>query len=122
MSEAKNDRWCFAWYVNAPVSAGADRAGLQKDAKWTAGDTINISFLDGVPSVQERVKKAALKWTAPGLANLTWTFARQRINRAKARTPDSLTTRNVQLPDGVSSQLRNPANISSTVSSLFIDM
>jgi len=45
-----------------------------KASRWNGGDTITISFLDGDPGVQERVKKEALAWAAPQLANLTLDF------------------------------------------------
>lgn len=73
---ANADRWCFAWVPEETKQAapGKARAALVKDLKWKSGDVITVSFLDGVPSVQERVKAQALKWTAPGMANLTLDF------------------------------------------------
>jgi hypothetical protein len=68
------DKWCFAWFHPRLSYEGKDRAALVKAAKWNPGDVITISFLDGDPSLQERVKQAALAWTAPGLANLTLDF------------------------------------------------
>lgn len=72
-------RWCFSWYAKSNAQ-GADRAALQKNAKWNSGDTITVSFLDGSPALRERVKNAALKWTAPGLANLTLDFREGTTN------------------------------------------
>jgi hypothetical protein len=71
---ANEDKWCFAWAVPKQATEGADRAALVKAAKWNSGDVIPIAFLDGDPGVQARVKKAALAWTAPGMANLTFDF------------------------------------------------
>lgn len=69
------EKWCFAWFAQAPSEAGsADRAALQKAAKWLPGETISVSFLDGDPALQEKVKQAALLWTAPGLAHLNLEF------------------------------------------------
>jgi hypothetical protein len=45
-----------------------------KAAKWDPGDVITVSFLDGDPGVQARVKAVAQQWTAPGLADLTLAF------------------------------------------------
>jgi serralysin len=68
------NQWCFAWYEVPPADAGKTRAALVKDAKWQSGDQITISFLDGDPSVQERVRKSALQWVSPGMANLRFVF------------------------------------------------
>jgi serralysin len=76
---SKSNRWCFAWYAKSSAQ-GADRAVLQKNAKWQPGDTISVSFLDGTPELRARVKKAALQWTAPGLANLTLDFREGTTN------------------------------------------
>src|SRR4051812_5310013 len=71
------DRWCFAWFATESRTSGASRAALQKDAKWTRGQTITVSFLDGDDEdLQEKVQKAAQLWTAPGLANLNLQFRR----------------------------------------------
>src|SRR3954467_15235677 len=67
------DQWCFAWVVPPPGS-GKTRAALVKDSKWAVNDVITISFLDGDPDVQERVKDAAMQWVAPGMANLQFKF------------------------------------------------
>jgi len=76
-SEVANDsRWCFAWAVPRPGQSGRDRAALVRDARWTPGDVITVSFLDGDPEVQARVADVAGQWTAPGLANLTLDFRR----------------------------------------------
>ncbi len=71
---ANNDKWCFSWYAPEPGSTGQNRAGLQKASKWDVGEIITISFLDGDPSVQARVRAVAQEWTAPGMANLTLSF------------------------------------------------
>ena len=76
-SEVANDgQWCFAWAVPRPGQSGRDRAALVRDARWTPGDVITASFLDGDPEVQARVADVAGQWTAPGLANLTLDFRR----------------------------------------------
>ena len=71
---ANQDQWCFASLVPRPSDEGKDRAALVKSTRWNSGDVITISFLDGDPDLQERVKQTALAWTAPGLANLTFDF------------------------------------------------
>ncbi len=67
------DRYCFAWF-KPKTSAGQDRAALLKEAKWPEGSIITVSFLDGDPTLQQRVIAAARLWTAHGLANVTFDF------------------------------------------------
>lgn len=67
------DKWCFAW-LNQQAPNEATKAALVKAAKWNPGDIVTVSFLDGVPSVKERVAAAAREWVAPGLANLELDF------------------------------------------------
>jgi hypothetical protein len=69
-----NNRWCFAWFAPAQSFEGLSKAALVKKAKWAAGDVITVSFLDGDASVQEKVKRVAQTWTAPGMANLSLDF------------------------------------------------
>jgi hypothetical protein len=71
---ANEREWCFAWVAERPGSAGADRAALVRDSKWTPGDVITVSFLDGDPSIQAQVRDVAGQWMAPGMANLTLDF------------------------------------------------
>jgi serralysin len=74
-NEVQNqNQWCFAWYAKQDASTAGRRAALLKETKWTPGDTITVSFLDGDKSVQERVKNAAMAWVAPGMANLNLVF------------------------------------------------
>jgi serralysin len=68
------DRWCFAWYAPTQSFEGFSKAALVKKAKWTPGDVLTVSFLDGDAGVQERVKRAAQTWTSPGMANLILDF------------------------------------------------
>src|SRR5947199_273579 len=63
------DQWCFAWFAEQSAS-GSDRAALVKAARWNPGDIITVSFLDGDPEVQKKVREVALGWTGPGMANL----------------------------------------------------
>ncbi len=72
-------QWCFAWIVPEPgMEAGLSRAAMLRAAMWMPGCTITVSFLDGDPSVQKRVKQAALAWTAPMMANLTLKFLKTK--------------------------------------------
>jgi serralysin len=68
------DQWCFAWFEQLRASPGQDRAALWTLAKWQSNDKVTVSFLDGDPGVQERVKAVALAWTGPEMANLRFVF------------------------------------------------
>jgi len=69
-----SNQWCFAWLAPKKSFEGLSKAALVKAAKWNSGDVITVSFLDGDPVVQEKVKRVAQAWTAPGMANLTLDF------------------------------------------------
>jgi len=71
--EPNEDKWCFAWFPKTDM-AGKTKAALAKEAKWDSGDRITVSFLDGDPSIKEKVKQVAKQWVAPGLANLRLDF------------------------------------------------
>jgi hypothetical protein len=79
----EENKWCFAWYEQ-PLVRGQSRAALQIKAKWPNRGNITISFLDGDPALQERVKEAAMAWVAPGMANLTFDF-RKNTNKTDVR-------------------------------------
>jgi hypothetical protein len=74
MTMPNNHQWCLAWPAARKSVGGKDRAALVKGSKWTSGDTITVSFLDGDPSVQDKVANVARGWTAPRLANLNFDF------------------------------------------------
>ena len=75
MSATNDQKWCFAYPAKAPNVTGKDRAALVKASKWNAGDTISVSFLDGDPEVQKKVRDAAQGWTkGTSMANLTLDF------------------------------------------------
>lgn len=74
MSTVLDSNWCFAWVVKKQSVGGKDRAALVKASRWNAGDTITVSFLDGDPEVQNKVRDAAQGWTAPAMANLSFDF------------------------------------------------
>lgn len=79
-SEINRDQWCFSFYAGFEQADYNERAALLLDARWAAGDKITISFLDGDTEVQQRVEKAAMKWVAPGMANLTFEFRKDTTN------------------------------------------
>jgi len=71
---ANPDRWCFAPIATSTAGPGLDRGTLLRAAKWTPGEVISVSFLQGDPPLQDKVRNVALEWTAPGMANLTLEF------------------------------------------------
>jgi serralysin len=70
----QTSQWCFSWFAEPKVAQGSKRAALITGSKWSSGDVIDVSFLDGDPAVQARVKSAALGWTVPNLANVQLSF------------------------------------------------
>jgi hypothetical protein len=68
------DQWCFAWVPQVPAIAGKSKGAILKDATWDKGETITVSFLDGDPALQKRVREMAQRWTGPGMANLSIDF------------------------------------------------
>ncbi len=68
------NRWCFAWPAARRSLSGKDRAALVKASKWSPGDVITVSFLDGDPGVKQKVSSVAQQWVSPGLANLALDF------------------------------------------------
>jgi serralysin len=69
-----DEQWCFAWFGSEAESDGQTRAALQKNFKWTKGETITVGFLDGDPEVQSRVRAVAREWVGSGMANLDFSF------------------------------------------------
>jgi hypothetical protein len=75
MTETLNDdRWCFVWDPTDTPGAGTSRAALVKKNKWDKGATINVAFLDGDPSVRQRIKDVVKSWTTPDTATLRFVF------------------------------------------------
>lgn len=75
-----NDReYCMAWVAGQEL-VGRDRAALVKQYRWTPGDKITVSFMDGDPSVQAKVRQVAQRWTQPGLARLVFDFRQDDPN------------------------------------------
>lgn len=68
------DRWCFAWIPGRQEVAGSTKAALLKATEWSSGDVITVSFLDGDEAIRREVRRPAEEWTAPGMANLRFSF------------------------------------------------
>jgi len=73
------DKWCFAWF-EASRAEGRNRAGLWLSARWTPGQTITISFLDGDPALHARVEAVASQWIEAGRAGLFFDFRQGTTN------------------------------------------
>jgi hypothetical protein len=70
---AKEKKWCFAWFKAPAPKTGATKAALVKDSKWTSGDTMSVSFIDGTDEQKALVRRFASEWV-DGLANLKLSF------------------------------------------------
>lgn len=68
------DQWCMAWVPEITATSGKTKGAIVKDAAWNPGETITVSFLEGDPALQKRVREMAQRWTAPGMANLSLDF------------------------------------------------
>ena len=65
----------FPWCVMVvPEVEGTQRGAVLADAKWPKGSQIKMSFLDGDPGLQARVKAVAGQWIARTGADLTFTW------------------------------------------------
>ena len=74
MADDVTNKWCFSWFAGEPQTQDAvTRAGLQKSARWPAGATIKIAFLDGTQRQIDLVKKFAVEWIT-SLANLNFSW------------------------------------------------
>lgn len=76
---ANESHYCFCLTATdlSPVDVqtmSGTKAALLRGAQWPAGSNIRVRFLEGAPELQERVKKVALEWVAPGMANLNLSF------------------------------------------------
>ena len=72
---ADNDRRYCIEISNAKRIDGR-KAALLKASAWQPGATIKCAFIDGDAGLQAKVREAAKRWTAQGLANLTLDFVR----------------------------------------------
>jgi serralysin len=92
MATPGDNQWCFAWPAARKSVSGKDKAALVKASRWSSGDIITVSFLDGDPGVQDKVAEAARGWTVPQLANLSLDFRKNTndtLVRISFRNPGS---------------------------------
>src|SRR5262249_42831607 len=64
----------YCMCIETAPTAGKTKAALLNAFRWQAGSTITVKFLEGDPSLRERVKKVAREWTGPGMAHLAFNF------------------------------------------------
>ncbi|MEM9106878.1 MAG: hypothetical protein AAGC96_14585 [Pseudomonadota bacterium] len=62
-------KWCFACAKSLPAPV-AERAALIRAKKWTPGELVTVSFLDGSAVLHKRVKSVAEEWVGMNMANL----------------------------------------------------
>ena len=75
MTDSTNqNHWCFTWDPADNPAAGNSRAALVKKNKWDKNSSINVAFLDGDASVQQRIKDVVKTWTQPDTASLKIVF------------------------------------------------
>lgn len=65
-------RYCIE--ISSKRRVDGRKAALLNASAWQSGATIKVAFLDGDPALQAKVRSAAKRWTAQGLANLTLDF------------------------------------------------
>jgi hypothetical protein len=53
------------------------RAALLNAARWPTGQVIRMRFLEGDPSLRQRVQATAERWTGQGMANVEFQFVEQ---------------------------------------------
>jgi serralysin len=69
---SNNTQFCMCLNDPDPTLSKGYRAAILKNSRWQPGDRISIRYLDGDPSLQDRVTKVALEWTK--VANLNFDF------------------------------------------------
>lgn len=79
-NEVNHDQWCFSYYAGAEMANTNEKAALLKNTLWVPGQKITISFMDGDPAIQDKVKAVAMEWVKPGMANLTFEFRKDITN------------------------------------------
>jgi hypothetical protein len=67
-------RWCFTWDPTDKPGSGRGKMALELKNKWPGKSTINVAFLDGVKSIQDKIEAVVKEWTAPDTANLKLVF------------------------------------------------
>jgi len=67
---AKIIKTCFD--RRPPPKSLPERLALVKDARWGVDDLTSVRFLDGDPSLQQKVERFAMEWTQHAAVNLVF--------------------------------------------------
>jgi len=67
----------FCVVVSRATQGANDKAALLNEARWNSGDQIRVAFLAGDPELQKRVRAVRERWTAAGMANLSFQFVEE---------------------------------------------
>ena len=81
---ANQDRWCFAWFVEADPSQPTAKGAILKMAKWPENSTVRVAFVDGPLAAHKtafdkacgQVREYAREWFGLGRANLELMFVK----------------------------------------------
>jgi hypothetical protein len=68
-----NERY-FCMVPTPAATEGKPKAALLNEFKWPAGTQVSIRFMQGDPTLRERVERVAQEWTGPQMANLGLKF------------------------------------------------
>ena len=75
MDDANQSHYCM---LLMPGDAeGKSKAALLDGFKWQSGTQVKVTFMEGDPALQARVRAVAEEWTGPGMANLSLRFVDQ---------------------------------------------
>jgi serralysin len=81
---AVNDRhFCIA--IASQPTEMQTKAALINEFRWQTGTQIRVSFLEGDPSLQARVRAVAEEWVGPSMANLDLRFAENSDQQGDVR-------------------------------------
>lgn len=72
MAQANPDRYCVC--ISTAPQETNDKAALLNQAKWQSGEVITVSFMEGDPTLQQRVRAVAEEWVTPDRANVKLQF------------------------------------------------
>lgn len=72
MADENANRYCIV--MSGAKQDANDKAAILNEARWETDDVIRVKFVEGDESLQQRVQAVAERWTAPGMANLTFQF------------------------------------------------
>lgn len=77
MSESNTSHYCICITPSSlppedQARLNSHKAAVLRASMWDPGAVITVAFLEGDKGLQQRVRSVAERWTAPGMANLTF--------------------------------------------------